>query len=176
MEIQQQIQSTLQIEPLSKIPADFQGEGNHVDFPISTVPYNRNYTFLGRDDLLGDISQHLGDNGNLDVSSESSSSTVAKAHDPKCCIVHGLGGIGKTQTALQYTFGKNTEKYDAIFWLQAESEQSLSSTFARIADALQMVDDLGAHDGQNQGRAIKRAEQWLRTTSESGTTYSAYSY
>lgn len=161
----QQIQSALQREPLSQVPADFEGEGKKVDFPISTVTYYRNYTFLGRDDLLESMQDHFGDSSASENTSENSPLKVVKGHDPKCCILHGLGGIGKTQTALEYTY-RHRHKYDAIFWVQSDSDQALSATVSDIAEKLQMVEDLGGHDGQNQGRAIKRAEKWLTGTRE----------
>jgi hypothetical protein len=164
----EQIISALQEEPLGQVPPDFEGEGHDVHFPLSTCPYYRNYIFLGRDDLLESISRHLGDdqpatNGTDPITN--SPLTVAKRHDPKCCILDGLGGIGKTQSAVEYIY-RYRNRYDAIFWLQSDSDQALAASFSDIAEKLHMVDDLEGHDGQNQGRAIKRAEKWLRSTRE----------
>jgi hypothetical protein len=144
------------------------GEGHDVHFPLSTVSYYRNYFFHGRDDLLNRMSQHLGDSklaSDATAHITTSPLTVAKGHDPKCCIIHGLGGIGKTQTAVEYTH-RYQDSYDAIFWVQSDSDQALATSFSDIAEKLRMIEDLGGHDGQNQGRAIKRAEKWLRSTGE----------
>lgn len=47
-------------------------------------------------------------------------------------VLHGLGGIGKTQLAMQY-LRRHKEKYTAIFWLNANDEDSLRLGFRGIA-------------------------------------------
>lgn len=47
-------------------------------------------------------------------------------------VLHGLGGIGKTQLAVEYG-RKHKEKYTAIFWLNANDEDSLRLSFREIA-------------------------------------------
>ncbi|KAH8586629.1 hypothetical protein B0O99DRAFT_665671 [Bisporella sp. PMI_857] len=49
-----------------------------------------------------------------------------------CVILHGLGGIGKTQLAITYA-RRHKEKYTAIFWLNANDEDSLKLSFRDIA-------------------------------------------
>jgi hypothetical protein len=47
-------------------------------------------------------------------------------------ILHGLGGIGKTQLAIAYA-KRHKDKYSAIFWLNIKDEDSLKQSFARVA-------------------------------------------
>jgi ATP/maltotriose-dependent transcriptional regulator MalT len=47
-------------------------------------------------------------------------------------VLHGLGGIGKTQLAIKYTT-RHKENYTAVFWLNANDEDSLKSSFRDIA-------------------------------------------
>jgi hypothetical protein len=47
-------------------------------------------------------------------------------------VLHGLGGIGKTQLAVEY-IKRYKEKYTAIFWLNANDEDSLRLSFRSIA-------------------------------------------
>jgi hypothetical protein len=47
-------------------------------------------------------------------------------------VLHGLGGIGKTQLAIEYTT-RHKEKYTAVFWLNTNDEDSLKSSFRDIA-------------------------------------------
>ena len=47
-------------------------------------------------------------------------------------VLHGLGGIGKTQLAVEY-IRRHKEKYTAIFWLNAKDEDSLMLNFRDIA-------------------------------------------
>ena len=49
-----------------------------------------------------------------------------------CVILHGLGGIGKTQLAITYA-RRHKEKYTAIFWLNANDEDSLKLSFRDVA-------------------------------------------
>ncbi|PQE03464.1 Tetratricopeptide-like helical domain protein [Rutstroemia sp. NJR-2017a BBW] len=49
-----------------------------------------------------------------------------------CVILHGLGGIGKTQLAIIYA-RRQKEKYTAIFWLNANNEDSLKLSFLEVA-------------------------------------------
>ncbi|OAL46248.1 HET-domain-containing protein [Pyrenochaeta sp. DS3sAY3a] len=47
-------------------------------------------------------------------------------------ILHGLGGMGKTQLAVEYV-RQHKEKYTAIFWLNANDKNSLQLSFCGIA-------------------------------------------
>jgi AAA+ ATPase superfamily predicted ATPase len=47
-------------------------------------------------------------------------------------ILHGLGGIGKTQLAIAYT-KRHKDNYSAIFWLNIKDEDSLKQSFANVA-------------------------------------------
>jgi len=49
-----------------------------------------------------------------------------------CVVLHGLGGIGKTQLAITYA-RRHKEKYTAIFWLNANDEDSLKLSFRDVA-------------------------------------------
>jgi hypothetical protein len=49
-----------------------------------------------------------------------------------CVVLHGLGGIGKTQLAIEY-IRRHKEKYTAIFWLNANAQDSLKLSFRDVA-------------------------------------------
>ncbi|KIM98279.1 hypothetical protein OIDMADRAFT_167110 [Oidiodendron maius Zn] len=49
-----------------------------------------------------------------------------------CVILYGLGGIGKTQLSIEY-IRRHKEKYTAIFWLNANDQDSLRLSFRDIA-------------------------------------------
>lgn len=46
-------------------------------------------------------------------------------------VLHGLGGIGKTQLALAYT-NRHKNDYSGMFWLNAKDEDSLKHSFANV--------------------------------------------
>ncbi|KUM57952.1 hypothetical protein ACN42_g9214 [Penicillium freii] len=48
-------------------------------------------------------------------------------------VVHGLGGIGKTQLAIAY-IKRNRSHYSAAIWLNARDETTLKQSFARTAE------------------------------------------
>ncbi|KAL5371686.1 hypothetical protein DPSP01_014087 [Paraphaeosphaeria sporulosa] len=57
-------------------------------------------------------------------------------HNSRSAVVlHGLGGIGKTQLAVQY-IRRHKEKHTAIFWLNANDEDSLRLSFRGIAQQI----------------------------------------
>ncbi|CAI6092354.1 unnamed protein product [Clonostachys chloroleuca] len=48
----------------------------------------------------------------------------------KVCVLHGLGGIGKTQLAIDFA-RRHKAAFSAIFWLDGRSEDQLGQSFAR---------------------------------------------
>ncbi|KAI1559240.1 NB-ARC domain containing protein [Pyrenophora tritici-repentis] len=53
----------------------------------------------------------------------------------KVVVVHGLGGIGKTQLAVEFA-RKHHHQFSAVFWLDGSSEASLKQSFISIAQRL----------------------------------------
>ncbi|KAH8587976.1 hypothetical protein B0O99DRAFT_693925 [Bisporella sp. PMI_857] len=47
-------------------------------------------------------------------------------------VLHGLGGIGKTQLGVAYAM-RHKDSYSAIFWLNIKDENSLKQSFAKVA-------------------------------------------
>jgi hypothetical protein len=47
-------------------------------------------------------------------------------------VLHGLGGIGKTQLTVAYA-KRHKDNYSAIFWLNTKDEYSLKQSFAKVA-------------------------------------------
>jgi ATP/maltotriose-dependent transcriptional regulator MalT len=47
-------------------------------------------------------------------------------------VLHGLGGIGKTQLAVAYA-KRHKANYSAIFWLNSKDEDLLKQSFAIVA-------------------------------------------
>jgi hypothetical protein len=59
-------------------------------------------------------------------------------------VLHGLGGIGKTQLSVAYA-KRYKDSYSAIFWLNIKDEDSLKQSFARVARQI-----LREHPSANQ--------------------------
>jgi hypothetical protein len=47
-------------------------------------------------------------------------------------VIHGLGGIGKAQLAIEYS-RRQHERYSAVLWLNGSSKDSLNQSLANIA-------------------------------------------
>lgn len=111
--------------------------------PLWSVPYQRNPFFTGRDELLEQMHLLL-----------TQSQTGA---NPLTLALSGLGGMGKTQLALEYTYRYFLE-YQAIFWVHAETPEMLQADYAHMADLLQ----LPYHREQNdEQRLLLRVKQWF---------------
>ena len=58
---------------------------------------------------------------------------LLQGHNSRSCVVlHGLGGMGKTQLATTYA-RRHKEKYTAIFQLNANDKDSLKPSFQGVA-------------------------------------------
>lgn len=80
--------------------------------------------------------------------------------------IYGLGGVGKTQLALEFTY-KYSSMYDAIFWIEAESQIQLAESFSRHALALGII-----HESiQNVAQIRDALKRWLYRKSRQGTTH-----
>ena len=53
----------------------------------------------------------------------------------KICVLHGLGGIGKTQLAIEFA-RKYRQSYSAIFWIDGSSKEKLKQSIANLARRL----------------------------------------
>jgi len=47
-------------------------------------------------------------------------------------VLHGLGGIGKTQLTVAYV-KRHKDSYSAILWLNIKNEDALKQSFAKVA-------------------------------------------
>jgi hypothetical protein len=91
------------------------------NLPYNNIPYLRNHAFHGRTQLLMAMSDRLGD----------SNRNTGLAH----VALFGLGGVGKTQIALEYAY-RHLQDYTAIFWINAETNLKLAESFGAQAIAL----------------------------------------
>src|SRR5690349_8692048 len=58
---------------------------------------------------------------------------IIKTH--KECTLCGLGGTGKSQIAIEYCH-RNKDNYRYVFWIEADTEETLQNSFAYIARRL----------------------------------------
>jgi tetratricopeptide (TPR) repeat protein/transcriptional regulator with XRE-family HTH domain len=114
--------------------------------PHWVVPYPRNPLFTGREDMLAQVHSEL---------------TAQQPVAVTSWALSGLGGIGKTQLALEYAY-RHALDYNAVLWVDAETQESLVSSFTAIAKALEMPE----WRGTNQQQLLDGVERWLQAHSE----------
>src|SRR5438128_297595 len=80
---------------------------------VFDIPEMQNAQFVGRDDVLEKLQNVLEDK--------------KVTGSCKCVALIGLGGIGKTQVALEYCY-QSHNTYQYIFWMRADSNMINSSS------------------------------------------------
>jgi len=115
--------------------------------PTWNVPHARNPNFTGREERLASLKTALG-------SGKPAALTQA---------IHGLGGVGKTQLALEYAY-RSAAEYDIVWWVRSEEPVTLASDYASLVKALDLPEKEAA-DQKLIIQAVKhRLEQipkWL---------------
>jgi tetratricopeptide (TPR) repeat protein len=115
------------------------------DLPaLWNIPYPRNPFFLGRDDELAQLRSHL------------QAGKATALSQPQA--ISGLGGIGKTQLALEYAY-RTHQDYQAVLWARAESTEALVSSYVAIASLLRLPE----REAKEQELAVQAVKMWLLT-------------
>ncbi|KAJ5889620.1 hypothetical protein N7504_010430 [Penicillium tannophilum] len=83
------------------------------------VPFDRNPRFLGRNDEIFQLKQHI----------------LSRNHVRKAAI-SGLGGMGKTQIALELAYQVREDSTLSIFWIPATSIEAVEQAFMSINERL----------------------------------------
>ncbi|KAH7160579.1 hypothetical protein B0J13DRAFT_519978 [Dactylonectria estremocensis] len=83
----------------------------------------------------------------------------------RTAILHGLGGIGKTQLAIAY-FKRHRTDYSTAIWLNARDETILKQSFARIAERIMCHDPSmtyvsSAVESRDADRIVGAVKRWL---------------
>ena len=116
------------------------------NFPIHSVNMAENHDFVGREKELGSLHD-----------------TLVESHaiaTPVSCVIHGIGGVGKTQFALKFTY-KYRSDFQAVFWISAdpEKETEILRTFGAIGRKLRLFDS----ENIDQTKVVIIVD-WLETT------------
>jgi tetratricopeptide (TPR) repeat protein len=87
------------------------------------VPYRRNPHFVGRKTLLTALRQKLIEE--------------IPGKQNHCIALYGIGGVGKTQCALEYAYSSK-DFYGRVYWISAVDQTSLFSGFQSLAKKAQI--------------------------------------
>jgi len=129
------------------------GAASSAELALWTVPYARNPHFSGRGDLLDQLRQQFA------PSQADQPATLRRAVLTQAQVIKGLGGIGKTQTAIEYAYrAREQGRYTHTLWIAAGSEEALLASFAALAELLPGVAP-GAESDQR--KLVAAAGRWL---------------
>jgi transcriptional regulator with XRE-family HTH domain len=106
---------------------------------VWTVPQQRDMFFTGRDEVFRSLRELL-------IPGSTTALTQA---------ISGLGGIGKTHTAVEYAYRFHRE-YEAVLWLQADSWETL------VSACIQLADELALPEQKESDQVVAEVQRWLR--------------
>ncbi len=126
----------------------FLGVNFQIPFTLTGCP--RIKKFVGRDDYLQYIERSL--------------LPLEDRGEPKVLVLHGIGGIGKTQIAAQ--FAKICkDQFSAVFWINGETEATLRAGLAGLFDRIPSATGLRkvelSGDEESVEMMIKVVSRWL---------------
>jgi tetratricopeptide (TPR) repeat protein len=105
------------------------------------IPYPRNTNFTGRESLLNSLRNAL--------------TSVGTTALTQTQTVTGLGGVGKTQLALEYTYS-HINDYEVIWWVRSEEPTILANDYIELADRLGLEKGSGKTE-----ELIDAVKQWF---------------
>ena len=111
------------------------------------MPHLRNERFVGREALLAEIERAL-------EAGDRASRAVALTQ-----AISGLGGIGKTQLAIEYVY-RHAADYEAVLWVLADPPATLATEYADLARAIGLPEATSTTKVDEQARAVYR---WLES-------------
>lgn len=114
------------------------------------VPYQKNEHFTGRRNLLARLCEKLYE-------------TTPRQFNHRVAL-YGLGGIGKTQLALEYVYSHKSV-HDRVYWLSGVDEASLLAGFQEIAKRTRCVSDIEDLSPSDVAKLVlswlNQQEHWL---------------
>jgi hypothetical protein len=122
IELAQPSEDDITPEPNDLSPTDTQPE-----FPIFGISFRQNPNFTGREGFFTEIDRNLNVEG-----------TAVQIQ-----AITGLGGVGKTQLAIEYSF-RHANAFDLIWWITAETEETLTASYLDLIDRMNLPVKTGA--------------------------------
>jgi len=107
---------------------------------ISDLVPRRNPHFTGRESLLTRLRSAL-----------TSGQPPARPQ-----VLHGQGGVGKTQLTVEYAY-RHAAEYDLVWWVRAEEPAALAADYAALAGPL----NLPEKDEPDQRLVVQAVRRWL---------------
>ena len=106
-------------------------------------PRRHNLLFTGREAILAELQRAL--------------DLVQTGARPPIQAITGLGGMGKTQTALEYAY-RFAQAYQSTLWIRADTRETLYADLGALAEVLQ----LGVPEGLPLEAYFETIKEWLQ--------------
>ncbi|KAF2017327.1 TPR-like protein [Aaosphaeria arxii CBS 175.79] len=113
------------------------------------IPSTLNSRFWGREDVLDALQKAL--------------SPEQKSHQLKTFALYGMGGVGKTQIALQYA-NRHRDLYKTILWVSADNVINMGQSFREIAKLLGLSQT--EQEIQDTQGCMLKVKNWLSEASD----------
>jgi hypothetical protein len=128
--------------------------------PVANLPH-RNPYFSGREALLATLSRNFSAK-RATTTVLTSGQRLAQEALGEAQAIYGLGGVGKTQLALEYAY-LHARKYAIRWWITSEFPSQIPAGLAMLAKALDIAGD---EDGQSTSvnlvlLELARRDDWL---------------
>ncbi|KAF2230784.1 hypothetical protein EV356DRAFT_324935 [Viridothelium virens] len=121
--------------------------------PLYYVPRDQDTNFFARGSALNDIEEVL-----CSITSKEKLATKPPSF-PRCFVVYGPGGMGKTQIAAQFV-ATHRSQFDAVLWINAENSTKILQDLNGIAIDLGLV-SRGSIDATDQSFTRDMVKRWL---------------
>lgn len=125
----------------------------NVNLPCYMIPYGLNTRFFGRTLEKDALRRSL--------------QPQEDSEGPQVIAIYGIGGVGKTQLALNFA-NTSMDMYDAVIWLPAGSQARLTQALTDFAIKLGLLTAEDTDDDDDDDRSIQKLRDWLNT---SGNTF-----
>ncbi|KAG0127675.1 hypothetical protein HOY82DRAFT_671995 [Tuber indicum] len=132
-----------------RAPGENEPSGDAPTGPYWMVPYSRNRRFVGREGILESLEEQVLDDGFNRIA------------------LHGLGGSGKTQIALEYAYRRKDTRH--IFWVHASSFPKFSEDYTRIAREAK-ISLRNSTPEKNQDEILQDVKLWLESAASGDWT------
>lgn len=124
---------------------------NDFSIPFSLAGVPQSERFIGRESELAQIRNALSGDGSR-----------------RTVVLHGLGGMGKTQTAVAYA-KRHRSDYSAVFWFNIQDHATIVQSFVAAAGLIRQYHPAasalkGIDSGSDADQVVNAVKRWFSET------------
>ncbi|KAL9612957.1 MAG: hypothetical protein Q9167_002486 [Letrouitia subvulpina] len=116
---------------------------------VHTLPFQRNLGFFGRESILNEIEKQL--------------RLIADSPQVRSVAMWGIGGIGKSQIALEFAHRRWLTGNNVILWISSETDAEIAKSFDYAAARLQLSSYQNTNTSDQNRWAVLR---WLQDSTD----------